>query len=95
MEVLGTYEAKPEQAPTRQALLNTDFASPHCRGGARESAPAQAGLALAETPAGELDLQAVVRRTVEAVVQKTIDIPRIVVTPKGEVRSGSSPSRWT
>ena len=32
-----------------------------------------------------------VRRTVEAVVQKTIDIPRIVVTPKGEVRSGFKP----
>ena len=91
MEVLGTYEAKPEQAPTRQALLNTDLQARIAEAVREKLPPAQAGLALAEAPAGELDLQAVVRRTVEAVVQKTIDIPRIVVTPKGEVRSGFKP----
>ena len=91
MEVLGTYEAKPEQAPTRQALLNAELQARIAEAVREKLPPAQADLALAEAPADELDLQAVVRRTVEAVVQKTIDIPRIVVTPKGEVRSGFKP----
>ncbi|WP_426306171.1 DEAD/DEAH box helicase [Acidovorax facilis] len=91
MEVLGTYEARPEQAPTRQALLNTELQARIAEAVREKLPPAQADLALAEAPAAELDLQAVVRRTVEAVVQKTIDIPRIVVTPKGEVRSGYKP----
>jgi type III restriction enzyme len=91
MEVLGSYEAKPEQAPTRQALLNTELQARIAEAVREKLPPAQAGLALADTPAVELDLQAVVRRTVEAAVQKTIDIPRIVVLPQGEVRSGFKP----
>lgn len=91
MEVLGSYEIKPDQAPTRQAFLNTDLQARIAEAVREKLPPAQADLALAEAPAAELDLQAVVRRTVEAVVQKTIDIPRIVVTPKGEVRSGFKP----
>ena len=91
MELLGSYEVKPEQAPTRQALLNTDLQARIAEAVREKLPPAQAGLALAGPPDAELDLQAVVRRTVEAVVQKTIDIPRIVVVPKGEVRSGFKP----
>ena len=91
MEVLGSYEVKPEQAPTRQALLNTDLQARIAEAVREKLPPTQADLALADSPAAELDLQAVVRRTVEAVVQKTIDIPRIVVVPKGEVRSGFKP----
>lgn len=34
------------------------------------------------------DIAAVVARTAELVIQQTIDIPRILVVPKGEVRSG-------
>ena len=37
------------------------------------------------------DLAAVVAKTTELVVQQTIDIPRILVVPKGEVRSGFAP----
>lgn len=91
MEVLGSYEIKPEQAPTRQALLNTELQARIAEAVRGKLPPAQADLALAETPAAELDLPAVVRRTVEAVVQKTIDIPRIVVLPQGEVHSGFKP----
>ena len=39
----------------------------------------------------ELDLADVVRRTVEVVVQQTIDIPRIAVVPRGVVKSGFKP----
>jgi len=34
------------------------------------------------------DLTAIVAKTVDLVIQQTIDIPRILVTPKGEVKSG-------
>jgi type III restriction enzyme len=34
------------------------------------------------------DLAAIVARTTELVIQQTIDIPRILVVPKGAVRSG-------
>jgi type III restriction enzyme len=37
------------------------------------------------------DIAAVVARTAELVIQQTIDIPRILVVPKGEVRSGFKP----
>ena len=41
--------------------------------------------------AGEPDIAAVVAKTVDLVAQQTIDIPRILVVPKGEVRSGFKP----
>jgi len=34
------------------------------------------------------DIAAIVKKTVELIVQQTIDIPRILVVPKGEVESG-------
>ncbi|MGA7453072.1 MAG: hypothetical protein WBW73_17935 [Rhodoplanes sp.] len=37
------------------------------------------------------DLAAVVAKTAEIVVQQTVDIPRILVVPKGEVKSGFRP----
>jgi type III restriction enzyme len=37
------------------------------------------------------DLEAVVAKTAEIVIQETIDIPRILVVPKGEVKSGFRP----
>ena len=37
------------------------------------------------------DIAAVVAKTTELVVQQTIDIPRILVVPKGAVRSGFKP----
>jgi type III restriction enzyme len=38
-----------------------------------------------------VDIAAVVARTSEMVIQQTIDIPRILVVPQGEVRSGYHP----
>ena len=50
--------------------------------------PAQLELAgVGEQP----DIAAVVAKTVELVTQQTIDIPRILVVPKGEVKSGFKP----
>ncbi len=50
--------------------------------------PVQLGIeGLAEEP----DIAAVVAKTVDLVARQTIDIPRILVVPKGEVRSGFKP----
>lgn len=44
-----------------------------------------------ELPGLELDVAGVVAKTTEQVVIGTIDIPRIIVVPKDEVRSGFKP----
>jgi type III restriction enzyme len=52
------------------------------------AAPVQTELAgIAE----QVDVATVVAKTAELVVQKTIDIPRILVVPRGEVTSGFHP----
>jgi len=44
---------------------------------------------IAEKP----DIAAVVAKTVDLVTQQTIDIPRILVVPKGKVQQASNPLR--
>jgi type III restriction enzyme len=48
-------------------------------------------LAGADEAAPALELSVIVAKTTEIVVQQTIDIPRIAVTPKGEVTTGFRP----
>ena len=91
MEVLATYEIKPQDAPTRQALLGTELQARIAEEVREKLLPAQADLPMGEDAAPELDLQSVVRRAVEAVVKQTIDIPRIAVVPRGEITSGYKP----
>jgi type III restriction enzyme len=55
---------------------------------ANQYRPAQLALAgVAEPP----DIAAVVAKTSDLVIQQTIDIPRILVVPRGQVRSGFTP----
>ncbi len=91
MEVLASYEVKTQDAPTRQAFLDAGLQAKIADAVREKLPPAQADLPLGETAATELDLHAVVRRTVEEVVKQTIDIPCIAVVPKGEVTSGFKP----
>jgi type III restriction enzyme len=90
MEVLADYEARTLEAPTRQAFLGADLQARIADAVREKLPPVQAELPT-EDAQPELDLQAVVRRTVEVVVKQTIDIPRIAVVPKGEVTSGFHP----
>ncbi len=41
------------------------------------------------------DIASIVARTVDLVTQQTIDIPRILVVPRGEVKSGFKPFTLT
>ncbi|GKQ58588.1 type III restriction endonuclease subunit R [Sphaerotilus sp. FB-3] len=92
MEVIGRYEAKPEFAPTSGALLTPEVQREILAEVTAQLQPGQGSL-LTETEAGTppLDLSAVVEKTTAAVVQQTIDIPRITVVPTGQVTTGFHP----
>jgi type III restriction enzyme len=92
MEVIGTLETKRELVPTSGALLAPEVQKKILSAVSERLKPMQATLlANADESAPALDLTAVVAKTTEIVVQQTIDIPRIVVVPKGEVTSGFHP----
>jgi type III restriction enzyme len=91
MEVLAQYEVRPLDAPTRQALLSPELQARIAEAVKERLPPVQPSLLTGADAPPELNLGDVVRRTVEVVVQQTIDIPRIAVVPKGVVTSGFKP----
>jgi type III restriction enzyme len=88
MEVLATYEVQREKAPTREALLTPVLQQEIRAEVSSRLAPAQVELLPEEAP---VDIAAVVAKATELVVARSIDIPRIVVVPSGEVTSGFRP----
>ncbi|CAN5485053.1 DEAD/DEAH box helicase family protein [soil metagenome] len=91
MQVLAEYEVRPQDAPTRQALLNPALQSRIAEAVKERLPPVQPSLLAGADAPPVLDLADVVRRTVDVVVKQTIDIPRIAVVPKGEITSGFRP----
>ncbi len=91
MEAVASYELRPQDAPTRQALLSPELQARIAETVRAKLPPQQATLLEGADAPPEVDLADVVRRAVENLVQQTIDIPRIVVAPKGEVTSGFRP----
>lgn len=88
MEVIGTYEVKRDLVPTSSALLNPEVQREILAQVTERLKPLQGSLVVAEA---EIDLAAVVEKTTGIVVRQTIDIPRIVVVPTGEVTTGFHP----
>ena len=85
-----TYDvlARYEQLPSSAQLLHEDVQREIVAKVEAALTPVQRELAgVAEA----VNVAAVVARTTELVVQQTIDIPRILVVPRGEVTSGFSP----
>lgn len=92
MDVIGKFEVKRDLVPTRNALLTPEVQSAILAEVTELLKPVQGDLlAGAEDAAHALDLLAVVSKTAEIVVQKTIDIPRITVVPTGEITTGFHP----
>lgn len=84
-EVIRNLEGQPELLPTVEHLKRPEIQAAIVRAVEEQRAPLQMELeGVAEKP----DIAAVVARTVDLVTLQTIDIPRILVVPKGEVRSG-------
>ncbi|MEO8801800.1 MAG: DEAD/DEAH box helicase family protein [Rudaea sp.] len=87
-EVIRGYENQPQKLPTIAHLKNPEIQAAIVKVVEAQSAQAQMEL---DGVAIQTDFAAVVAKTVELVMQQTIDIPRILVVPKGEVTSGFKP----
>lgn len=81
-------ELQPDRVPTAEALLRPDIQASVAAEVERRLTPDQLELGgIGKTP----DVAAIVARTAAVLVENTISIPRILVTPKGEVQAGYRP----
>lgn len=84
-EVIRKMENQPTVVPTLAHLSNPEVQAAIVKAVQEQHRPAQMEIeGVTEQP----DFAAVVAKTVELVTQQTIDIPRILVVPKGEVKAG-------
>jgi type III restriction enzyme len=87
-DVIRKLENQPQRLPTVEHLKKPEIQAAIVKAVEEQRQPAQLELeGVSEQP----DIAAVVAKTVELVTQQTISIPRIVVVPKGEVKSGFKP----
>ena len=87
-EVIKKYENHPQSLPTVEHLKKPEIQAAIVKAVEEQRTPGQMELeGVTEKP----DIAAVVAKTVELVTQQTIDIPRILVVPRGEVQSGFKP----
>lgn len=87
-EVIRKFENQPAVVPTLAHLSKPEVQAAIVKAVQEQHRPAQMEL---EGVSEEPDFAAVVAKTVELVTQQTIDIPRILVVPKGEVKAGFKP----
>ncbi len=78
-------ENHPEEVPTTAHLLSPTVQKMVSEAVARECQSEQPEIEGVTPPP---DIEAIVAKTSNLIIQQTIDIPRIIVIPKGEVRSG-------
>ncbi|TAJ77963.1 MAG: type III restriction endonuclease subunit R [Gallionellaceae bacterium] len=87
-EVIRRFENQPTVVPTLAHLSKPEVQAAIVKAVQEQHRPAQMEFeGVTEQP----DFAAVVAKTVELVTQQTIDIPRILVVPKGEVKAGFKP----
>lgn len=87
MEAAARYEARPQQVPTSQALLQADIQTKITEEVKQQLQGMQDELFVDELP----DVAAIVAKTTQVLVSQTIDIPRITVIPSGEISTGFYP----
>ncbi|CAM5195716.1 DEAD/DEAH box helicase [Alishewanella longhuensis] len=85
LAVIKQYQTKPDQAPTSQALHSETVQKQIVAAVKEHLTQSQQSLL---DGAEQIDIADVVAKTTALVVDNTIDIPRIIVTPKGTVTSG-------
>lgn len=87
-DVIRKMENQPQNLPSVSYLNTPEVRAEVIRLVEAQYRPAQLELdGITKKP----DIAAVVAKTSELVIQQTIDIPRILVVPKGEVQSGFKP----
>ena len=84
-QVIRQLESQPHTVPTSAALL-----TPAVQAKVKEAVEAEYRLPQLELEGIALqpNIAEIVAKTAELVVQQTIDIPRILVVPKGEIKTG-------
>lgn len=83
--VIQSYQHRPQQAPTSRQLLNTDIQAAITQTVQEQLTGEQQSL-LAEEE--KMDVAAVVAKATALMVDQTIDMPRIVVQPVGDISYG-------
>ena len=86
--VIRKLESQPQSVPGVSYLQRPEVQAQVIREVANQYQPAQMALAGVTEPP---DIAAIVAKTSALVAQQTIDIPLILVVPRGQVRSGFSP----
>ena len=84
-EVIRAFENQPQTLPTVNHLQKSEMKAQIVQEVTNHYRPTQMEL---EGITLKPDIAAIVARTAQLVIQQTIDIPRILVVPTGEVRSG-------
>lgn len=87
-EVIRKLENQPQKLPSVMYLKTPEIQAAVVREVAAQYRRPQLEMEAVTKPP---DIAAVVAKTSELVIQQTINIPRILVVPKGEVRSGFKP----
>lgn len=85
LDVIKKYQNKPDQVPTSSALQKAEIQKEIVAAVTKELAGTQPEILKGET---KLDVTSVVDKATKAVLSGTIDIPRVFVTPKGDVTTG-------
>ena len=88
MAELNRFQYKPDTVSTSKALLNTDVQRAVIEAVNVQLASGQQSLLDLENP---VDVAEIVAKTTALLVEHTIDIPRVLVVPKGEVSYGYKP----
>ncbi len=86
--VIRTLENRPREVPTIEHLQRPEVQAAIVKAVEEQRPAGQLPLAGVAAPP---DVAAIVAQTVDLVVGQTIDIPRILVVPRGEVTSGFRP----
>jgi len=84
-QVMRKLETQPDKLPSVTYLMKPEIQKFIVEEVAAQCSPAQLEM---EAMPGKSNFAAVVAKTAELVAQGTIDIPRILVVPKGQVKSG-------
>jgi len=85
LAIIKQYQSKPEQAPTSMAL-HSESVQKQIVAAVKEHLTQSQQLILENEE--QINIADIVAKTTTLVVDNTIDIPRIIVTPKGNVTSG-------
>jgi len=92
MDVIARYESQPSHVATSSGLLKPEVQAEILAEVTERLRPMQGKLLEGhDEQAPAINLTAVIAKTTEIFVQQTIDIPRIVVVPSGEVTTGFHP----